>query len=91
MKQENKTTEVVNNYCVDCKYCVKRSFDLYDCLTEHYCINSMFVGKHTDCVTGKKYFDAVECETARTSLCQGNHFKPKQSMWSKFVSLFKHE
>ena len=84
MEQGNKGTETnkPNNYCVNCKY--HKILDGYHC-----CLKC---GVETDIVTGKlNAKSARTCSWARVVKCKGNHFEPKISVWSKFVSLFKHE
>ena len=42
-------------------------------------------------VKGTKFYDDKPCEYTRGYVCKGNHFESKISVWSKFVSLFKHK
>lgn len=82
------------NYCVNCKHCVKEDIGIvkghsfhYDCthpdISKLYCV---------DKVTGKATPDGLDCNVVREKdyLCNnGVWFEPKISMWTKFVNLFK--
>ena len=82
------------NYCVNCKYCVKediswlagRPFD-YDC--KHPNISKLY---GVDKVTGEAVLDELDCDVVRGKdyLCNNIvWFEPKISVWNKFVNLFK--
>ena len=88
MEQGNKGTEMTNNYCVNCKHCRCFIGNLV-----HICINDNIVDNKYNLVTGdiEYRYSANDCEFVRGSVCKGNHFEPKISVWSKFVSLFKHK
>ena len=82
MKQENKEIEMANNYCINCKH--------HKILNGYHCC--MECGIDRDIITGRLNINsATLCSWARAIKCKGNYFEPKQSMWSKFISLFKHK
>ena len=85
MKQENKELDMTNNYCVNCKHCVYLGGGRY------VCRNELIVPSYINNVKGTKFYDDKLCEYTRGHVCKGNHFEPKQSMWSKFINLFKHK
>jgi hypothetical protein len=85
MKQENKATETTNNYCVNCKHCLVCQGGRY------ICRNELIVSSYINNVKGNKVYDDKPCDYMRGYVCKGNHFEPKISMWSKFISLFKYK
>lgn len=78
-------TNKPNNYCVNCKHCVT------DLMFERECRQPKTITEFTNSITGRHYKITHSCDHVRYNICHGVYFEPKQFMWSKFVSLFKHK